>query len=353
MIGIRADGNNQIGIGHVMRCLTIADELRKQGEDVFFLTADEACKELIHERGFASVVLGTAFDDMEQETERLDGVIEQYAIDRLLVDSYYVTCRYLEELRKKVITIYLDDIDSFPYPVDMLINYNVFATVKDYPYGIEYNGCIKTAGLVKEEITEVLAGPSYAPVRKEFSSNRAIIKESVEKILITLGGSDAYNLTAKIARSLLDVTSAELHVVCGPFNLHKEKLQKLADEEKKVCIHENVKEMWALMKQCDLAVSAAGSTMCELAVAGVPTVTFSFVENQRKIAETFGARKAAVSVGHYRRGQEEEFLVAICDNVEQLIHDKKSRSEIVYNADRLVDGQGASRIAKAIRTYVK
>lgn len=353
MIGIRADGNNQIGIGHVMRCLTLAEELGRQGENVLFLVADESCEELIRERGFASVVLGTAFDDMEPELERLDDIIEQYGIDRLLIDSYYVTCRYLEELRKKVITVYLDDIDSFPYPVDLLINYNVFATAKDYPYGIEYNGSVKTTGLVKEEITAVLAGPSYAPVRTEFSANRAVIKESVEKILITLGGSDAYNLTTKIARKLLDVTTAELHVVCGPFNLHKEKLYKLADEEKRVYIHENVKEMWMLMKQCDLAVSAAGSTMCELAVAGVPTVTFSFVENQRKIAETFGEEKAAVTVGHYNKEKEDDFLVAIFNDVEHLIRDKECRNKIAYNADRLVDGQGASRIARAIRTYVK
>lgn len=351
MTGIRADGNNQIGIGHVMRCLTIADALKKFGEDVMFFTADHGCEEMISDRGFRCHVLETAFDDMESELALLQTAMTEWGVDRLLIDSYYVTEDYLKDLREQVVTVYLDDVDSFPYPVDLLVNYNVFAEALDYPYGIEYEENGKNGSIVKEDITLVLAGPKYAPVRKEFAACRTEIKGTVSEILITLGGSDAYNLSYKISKALLKATDARLNVVCGPFNLHKQALHELAANEPRVMVYENVKDMWNLMRKCDLAVSAAGSTMCELAVAGVPAITFSFVENQKRIAEAFGKEKAAVTIGHYEPKTEELFLRVIADESEMLISDKEKREALVQRACEMVDGQGAIRIARAIAGY--
>jgi len=348
MTGIRADGNNQIGIGHVMRCLTIADALKEIGENVVFFAADPGCEEVITARGFQCCVLKTSFDDMESELELLQTVMEKTKVDRLLIDSYYVTEEYLNRLRECVATIYLDDVDSFPYPVDLLVNYNVFAKALDYPYGVEYTENAKRSSVVKEDITQVLAGPKYAPVRKEFAECRTEVKEEVSEILITLGGSDAHNLSYKISKALLKATDACLNVVCGPFNLHKQALYELSANESRMTVCENVKDMWNLMRKCDLAVSAAGSTMCELAAAGVPAVTFSFVENQRRIAETFGAKEAAVSVGHYEVKEEEIFLQAVADEVKSLMASKEKRKKLVQNASEMVDGLGAMRIARVI-----
>ncbi len=348
MTGIRADGNNQIGIGHVMRCLTIADALKEIGENVIFFTADHSCEEMITGRGFQCRVLETLFDDMESELELLQTAMGELKVDRLLIDSYYVTEEYLNRLRECVLTIYLDDVDGFPYPVDLLVNYNVFAKALDYPYGVEYAENAKRSSVVKEDITQVLAGPKYAPVRKDFVECRAEMNDNVSEILITLGGSDAHNLSYKISKALLKATNARLKVVCGPFNLHKRALYELSANEPRMTVYENVKEMWNLMEKCDLAVSAAGSTMCELAVTGVPAVTFSFVENQRRIAEAFGEKEAAVSVGHYGVQEEDSFLQAVTDEVKSLMASRAKRVKIVRNASEMVDGLGAMRIARAI-----
>lgn len=351
MTGIRADGNNQIGIGHVMRCLTIADALKEIGEDVIFFTADHSCEEMITSRGFGCQVLETLFDDMEAELVALQSVMEEKKVDRLLIDSYYVTETYLKILRECVVTVYLDDMDSFPYPVDLLVNYNVFAKALDYPYGVEYVENGQTGKVVREDITLVLAGPKYAPVRKEFADCRGEVKDEVSEILITLGGSDAHNLSCKISKVLLKDTKAHLNVVCGPFNLHKQALYELASNEPRVTVYENVKDMWNLMKKSDLAVSAAGSTMCELAVAGVPTVTFSFVENQRRIAEAFGEKGAAVTIGHYNPKTEDAFLHITSEDVVRLMVSKEKRKMLAENARKTVDGYGAMRIARAIASY--
>lgn len=352
MIGIRADGNSQIGMGHIMRCLTIAESLRENGEQVVFFLATGECRGMVYDRGFDCHILETDFANMEDELPVLCAMMDKLVIDKLLIDSYYVTDAYLEFLRKQVLTIYLDDVDRFPYPVDLLINYNVFAKATDYPYGKEYDACGLNS-LQKENGTLLLTGPVYAPVRKEFKQNSAAIKDTVKDILISMGGSDLFNLSQKIANELLEKTSATLHLVCGPFNLYKTELYALAEKEKRVIIHENVKDMWNLMQCCDMAVSAAGSTLCELAVSGVPMVIFSFVDNQKRIAQEFGRRDAAVTIGHYSADRENEFLMMLSAKVQTLCNDRSKRENLVCNAGNLVDGQGAERIAKVIIKWNK
>lgn len=347
MIGIRADGNNKIGLGHIMRCLTIAKALKKQGGDVLFILADETCSELLLQNGFQYCVLNSAYDDLEKETDSLISILREHKIDRLLVDTYYVTPNYLEELRKAVIMIYLDDVNAFAYPVDLLINYNIFAAQEQYSYTCATDDA-KTD--VKER-TMLLSGASYAPVRDEFQEYSKEAGEEVKDILLSLGGSDAYNLSCKIILRLVESGEWNIHTVCGPFNAHKEELKALADKNPGVFVYENVKEMWKLMNKCDLAVSAAGSTMYELSVAGIPVVTFSFVENQRKIAEGFAEKKAAVSAEHYHQDEEEAFLERIERLVCRLTADCGLRKELVNNAKTQVDGRGAERIAKEILEY--
>lgn len=337
MIGIRADGNKQIGIGHIMRCLTIAEELVKQGEKVMFLLADDSCAQIVRTRGFECEILNTHYDDMVSETDVLLELIDTLNIDKMLVDSYYVTETYLKWLRKRVITFYMDDIQSFEYPVDAVINYNVFACKEDYAY------------LENEEM--ILAGPAYAPVRKEFSECKKGLSLRVENILLSVGGSDAYNLSCKISEELLQTAEYKIHVICGPFNGYKEELKELAKHEDKLVIHENVSKMWELMQQCDMAVSAAGSTMYELAVVGLPVVTFSFVDNQIKIAEEFGRKGAALMAGHYVSAAEKDFISGITQKTLMLAENIDCRRQMVQKAAELVDGRGASRIAHAIMAF--
>lgn len=334
MIGIRADGNKKIGIGHVMRCMTVGDAMKQLGEDVIFFLADCECVSLVESRGFRCCVLDSLYDDLNSETEKLMSLLDEFHVNKLLIDSYYVTPEYFNVLREKVAIAYLDDMDLFEYPVDILINYNVFAQAKDYPYVTENMQC--------------LIGPKYAPVRKEFANVCVCENKAVENILITLGGSDQYNLSLKIAKVLLECTNCRLHVVCGPFNRNREELVELAESNERILLHENVKEMWKLMGDCELAVSAAGSTMCELATARVPSVTFSFVDNQQKIAVAFGEKNAAVSVGHYECVNETIFLNDIKEAVLKMISDAEFRGTVKKNAYKLVDGAGAERIARAI-----
>lgn len=111
-IGIRVDANEIVATGHVMRCLAIAEELRKIGQELLFISADDFQRPLIEQKGFEFVSLQTDWKHMEKETERLQAVIDRYHIGLLLVDSYYVTRAYFEKIHSFTKIMYFSPVSS-------------------------------------------------------------------------------------------------------------------------------------------------------------------------------------------------------------------------------------------------
>ena len=107
MIGIRADANREIGLGHVMRCLSIADALRAAGQQVCFILADNNAEELLERRGQEYHILNSAYNRMEEELEDLQEFLKEKKIELLLIDSYQVTENYLARLKCMIKTINL------------------------------------------------------------------------------------------------------------------------------------------------------------------------------------------------------------------------------------------------------
>lgn len=213
MIGIRADANSIIATGHVMRCITIARQFLKLGEDVTFFMADEESKGVydlyaadLH--GCTPVVLGSSWDDKMGEVEALTAAIRERGVRALLVDSYSVTCEYFRELRRVCPVAYIDDLGKEAYPVDLLINYSgyykelgyekMYAGVcdnnADNGQGLEHKdnctdkkdrgrpACAQSVGHEDQEQcdgkrnegsqpTQFLLGLKYAPLREQFSTD--------------------------------------------------------------------------------------------------------------------------------------------------------------------------------------
>lgn len=134
MIIFRADGNSKIGSGHVMRCLSIAREASKT-EDVIFLSADCNFEETIRDAGIAFKTFSTQYDQLEDELPQMHRLLLETNPSALFIDSYFVTERYLLEVKRTCgkigcKLIYIDDLLSFPYPCDYLVNYNIFGLDK-------------------------------------------------------------------------------------------------------------------------------------------------------------------------------------------------------------------------------
>jgi UDP-2,4-diacetamido-2,4,6-trideoxy-beta-L-altropyranose hydrolase len=339
MFYIRADANSIIGSGHIMRCLSIAKALKKKGQNTTFITADRNAQELIDRHGFSIICLQSSWNDLSNELGSLKSLIIKEKMNSILIDSYYADSAYLGEIKKLTKVIYMDDLNQGIYPVDALINYNIYADrlnlINRYP---------------KE--TKLMIGCSYVPLREEFISIKHHGNESIQNILITTGGSDTYNSAGQIIeaiRSNYRLDFLGLHIVIGPLNQNKDNLEELAKQFRNIYLHYNVSNMSALMQDNDIAVSAGGSTLYELCACGIPAISFSYADNQRMGTQEFHNQGCIYYAGDIR-----DNAIQCMDNmiarIQELCEDYHLRNELSFKLQGLVDGNGAERIANVLLT---
>lgn len=337
----RADGNARVGSGHIQRCLSIADAAKSADCTCVFICADESYFDLIERRGYACHVLRSDYRAMEQETPLFLPLIERMRPEAIVVDSYFVTGAYLNALRQYAKTIYLDDEALIAHPTDVLVNYNLGAT------GRAYTRLYSEAGV---EAPRMLLGTEYAPLRAEFSQLPGKRQKKVRHILFLAGGTDpercAYRMTQRLREDDWYTRDLIWHVVVGALSQDREALAFLASGAPWLMLHENVEDMATLMRRSDVAVSAAGSTMYELAACSTPTIAFVCADNQKEIAAAFAERGMALYAGDCRG--DVPFENRILERLERLREDSLLRRTLARRARAAVDGDGAKRLAGEI-----
>ena len=339
-IWIRADANNRIGTGHVMRCLSLSKALKQQGADITFVTCEDAAEELVAAKGYPVLRISGIYDDLEKELAEFRGLLEKEMPDFLLLDSYFATLSYQRELRKILPIGIFDDTYRNDLDVDILINYNIFAKTEGF-------GNVTCA-------PAFLLGPTYFPLRDEFIKACFTVREKAEKVLISTGGTDSLAMGPQLLQAFLSKRSLdgiEFHIVSGRYNVSLPVLQAIAAEHSNVIIHEQVTNMAELMEQCDIAVAAGGTTMYELGTVGIPTICFAFVDNQEKLAQGFEDQKLVYANGNYLLEGKEMFR-RLADSLTELIADHEARIRLHSDCRQLFDGQGADRLAKKICEFI-
>jgi len=378
VIFIRTDGNSKIATGHLVRCLCIASALEKEGKRVVFLLSDEESHKLLRDLSstifsdipfsYETIVLqNTTFDNMEKELPELIKLLKPYNSPVLLIDSYFVTPYYFSALKQVATLAYMDDLRAFDYDVDFVINYDVIPDSKRPAYEQAYTKAGKR-----------LLGAEYTPLRPQFQNQTFFVKEKIDNILLTTGGSDPYHFCETFVPSFLSENKEiTLHIVIGKLFTDSTitALEELASQSPWVKLHRNVTDMASLMKQCDFAISAAGTTLYELCAIGVPAVSFTFADNQLIMAETFAECDAIPYAGDLRpehkqcippikecpkENKIEILFTNITENginniiqninirVKNLISAPDTRKKLLTKMQSLVDGNGTSKIAKAL-----
>ena len=346
LVYFRTDGNSHIATGHLVRCLSIADACFSLGMKVCFLVSDQESKALLQSFDpacrFPVRILETAvYDDLEKELPEVLGMLNEagQAEQIFFLDSYYVTEHYLSAVRTAAKVAYLDDLQLFDYPADLLINYDVIPESRSASYQAAYQNAART-----------LLGASYTPLRAQFTDLQPYCRDRVSNILVTTGGSDPYHFCLRLIAAFREnsfLHLCQLHVVVGRLSEDKDKLYKLADELPFLQLHENVSDMASLMASCDLAVSAAGTTLYELCAAGVPSMSFCLADNQLTAAKAFDEAGAIPCAGDIRRSCD-EVLGNVMNFVTYMSENSKKRKAALETMRQLVDGKGAMRIAKAL-----
>lgn len=351
MFIIRADGNSVIGMGHVMRCLSIADGMKQQGVNPVFVTACEESIPMIEQRGYQARLLTTDYREMLSELPQLAAILskENTEIKKhvILVDSYQVSEVYYRELKKLGTVACLEDMGQ-PYPVDLLINYNIYGEKLASGYEAD----------VRNMPGQKLLGPSYMPLRKEFLEDISyMLRDRVTDVMITTGGSDPCFAArafadALLANQTLQNAKIRYHIISGPFNSHANDLKELYGESANVVIHENVKSMKEIMRQCDVVLTATGSTIYEVSALGIPMLVFYFAENQRQGAEEINKKTNVINCGDFSKEPEQVVDKAV-QTLLRCVQEKEYRELLNRDEKQLVDGQGACRIAKALLELAK
>lgn len=347
VIGIRVDANDTVGMGHIMRCITIAKQLKQRDNRIVFFAADEYVRELLEGAGMEWICLHTQWNHMEEEILLLREKLKKAGCGKLLVDSYQVGAKYFDKLRDLCKLIYIDDCFEEIYPVDLLINYNAYWV--RFPYKETYR-----------KKTKLLLGTSYVPLREEFQKrgdaeeNTLRVmdrRKEMQHVLLSSGGADVYNVLAGIlAKAVKDDELAHIvfHTIVGRFNNHGEQLERLAESYSNIRLHREVNNMAELMKQCKAAVSAAGTVLFELSAMQVPAVFFVCADNQEYDSEFFAREERMLFAGDIRTDRQ-GCIDEICSGLKRILRDGDMRRRMKEALHKVTDGRGAERIAEAIR----
>lgn len=313
-IAIRTDASLYMGTGHLMRCLTLAGEVRQQGHTVTFICRElpgNLC-ELIEKKGYhvyrlpfqdknriqtvqdVSSWLGATWrEDAEQTISVLQEISIASKIDWLVVDHYALDIQWERMMRPYVERIMvIDDLANRPHDCDLLLDQNLYENMEQ-----------RYMGLVPETC-KLLLGPQYALLRPEFREARKKLRPRdgiVRRILIFFGGTDPTNETLKAIEAvrLLNRPDIEVDVIVGANNPHRELIEKACGELPNFHFHCQVDNMAELMAKADLAIGAGGSTTLERCYLGLPTIVVVTAENQVGLAQTLNKINAIRCIGFF------------------------------------------------------
>lgn len=332
---IRVDSDKNIGAGHVMRCLALAQAWRDNGGQVSFVLATNpgSLEARLAAEGMQVIHLSTDMGS-EDDTRQTVQLARQFAADWLVLDGYHFDEDYQRALKQADLRVLcIDDYGHANYYyADWILNQNISADEAYY-----WN---------RESYTRLLLGSRYVLLRKEFFAWHSWQREIVpvaRKALVTLGGGDLDNVTLQIIRALreLSVPDLEVRILVGPMNPNLTALRLAGGAAyptfQLLTSPTNVPE---LMAWADLAISNAGSTCWELAFMGIPTLVVVLAENQLGIAESLAEKRAIINLGWHQQLMRDR----IVKELETLMASAEQRLAQSERARALIDGEGAARV---------
>ncbi|MCK1640773.1 UDP-2,4-diacetamido-2,4,6-trideoxy-beta-L-altropyranose hydrolase [Bradyrhizobium sp. 157] len=358
---VRVDASIEMGMGHLVRCLSLARALADNGASVCFLLRGHAAglARLIEDGGHSVRLLadpdrrpdapaadGTAHAhwlptswqrDAEQTLEAIDRI---GPIDWLIVDHYALDARWERIQRKGAPRILaIDDLADRDHDCDILLDQNLVLNMER-----RYRGRLP-------QTCRSLLGPSFALLRPEFAEQRKALMERsgrVGRILVCYGGSDPGNETAKALSAIKSLSLPWLAVdaAIGLSNPHTESISAVCREMPLSELHHGADNMAELMARADLAIGAGGVMSWERCCLGLPTIAVHIADNQIGALTALASSGAVAYLGS-------AFSVAadqMAETIRSMLDDPARVRAMGEAARALVDGLGTSRVLEAMRS---
>lgn len=361
-IVFRCDSSLQIGTGHVMRCLTLANALSLEGHECTFICkahAGNIIEKIIQKGHYVHALeVDKDFDARTGESDHhlahsywlgssqaLDAtqcqqLLSNHTIDWLIVDNYALDYEWEGILRgftKQIMVI--DDLADRAHNCDLLLDQNLGTQDADY-ISLTPNHC------------KLLTGAKYALLRPEFaqwrdySLHRRQIAPKLKTLLINLGGVDKDNVTTQILKGLVEIAlpkDCTIQVVMGATAPHIDSVRSVASElpwQTEIIV--NADNMAELMADADLAIGASGSTTWERCCLGLPSIQLVTADNQTKIANYLKAQKVAFVI------HRDSIRSQLTQIIKTLVENPKHLSEVSYKCSTITDGLGTEKVRKLL-----
>ncbi|MCJ8339785.1 MAG: UDP-2,4-diacetamido-2,4,6-trideoxy-beta-L-altropyranose hydrolase [Pseudomonadales bacterium] len=361
---IRADASEKIGLGHVMRCLAMAEWAQSCDIQAVLLSRaiPDALIPKLQELSVTAIKLpechcvtskpsyshshwltGTEIQDADNSLTVIEQQIKERASKPLfiMVDHYALGAPWEKKLAGFASILAIDDLSDRPHYCSWLID-QTFGKSRD-----NYADLVNTA-------CDIKTGPEFALLRTEFKNlsdsfkRKAPLADKALRVLITLGGGDADNVTGQVL-GLLSQTSIVknlfITVIVGGANPHLKQLRQQSELMKcQVKIIVNSQAMAKLMTEHDICIGAAGSTSWERCTLGLPTLNLVLAENQQKIAVNLDKVGAVVNLG---------CIGDVCvEQIEKLLilyhHNQDIYLQLADTCQKISDGMGCKRILDLI-----
>lgn len=294
---IRTDASIEIGTGHVMRCLTLAKQLKSHGAEVTFVCRELEGNSISYLQGqgirVTSLPLKENQIEWQLDAEETITIIKEMddEVDLIIVDHYELDSRWESELRhytKRIMAI--DDLADRPHDCDLLLDQNYYLEMNERYNGLVPNHCIQ------------MLGPNYVLLREEFLQIANKTRErtgEVNNILVFFGGTDPTGETIKTLKAIreLNIPQIEINVVVGASNPKRHEVERMC----KGMVHTNfycqVSNMAELMWQADLAIGAGGSSILERCCLNLPSIVTIIAPNQEKVTNDIAKQGILINLG--------------------------------------------------------
>lgn len=319
----RADGNSQIGLGHVMRCLAMAEMIIDNFTIKFAIqNPSENVIKLLSVNRISVISLPETIDYQKDLVNFLTVVSKD---DIVVLDGYYFTENYQKILKNYCKSlVYIDDLHAWHQYADIIINHSGSARKSDYS---------------SEPYTEFLLGTQYALLRKEFFQTQLpdCIPDKLTNILINLGGADPENLSHRIVEILLKSKPAlKLVLILGGANKHVAAFSHFQTETLQIKQNLSADEMIAEILACDLAIVSCSTVSYEVAIINKPFLGILTADNQMSLRDFYHKNNIALSV--LEKNFEEDALLKVLEKSkeeisltlknQQTFFDKKTKDRI-------------------------
>ncbi|WP_107840309.1 UDP-2,4-diacetamido-2,4,6-trideoxy-beta-L-altropyranose hydrolase [Metasolibacillus meyeri] len=283
---IRADASVAIGSGHVMRCLTIAKNLRKQGCQVSF---------------WMEPLKGNLIDFVANEG--FNNITSAQQANLYIIDHYQLSKEWEQAIRPYTKEIVVIDDLAREHDCDLLLDQNVIPQ-----FATRYEGKVPAHCIT-------LLGPKYLIMREEFLQQRQQLRQrdtNIHRLLVFMGGSDPTNETMKILQALESFSFVRIDIVVGNSNPMKEQIEQIC-RERNYYFHCQIDYMAQLMQLADFAIGAGGGTLWERCYVGLPSSSTIIADNQRETTTYADSLGVTINLGWHEQVTIETYWQLLSD----------------------------------------